>query len=66
MWRCELDDDATEAKVMEGAQKWLAAAKKMKGGENLEAMCYFPVAVNATGEMDVMFVVTGTYFRGVG
>jgi hypothetical protein len=63
MWKCEMDDDASEAQVMEGAQKWLAAAKKIKGAENLEAYVYFPVAVNATGEMDAMFVVQAPTFK---
>ena len=35
MWKCETDDDATEEQVLEGAKKWLAAAKTMKGGANL-------------------------------
>ena len=63
MWRCEMEDDTTEAQVMEGAQKWLAAAKKSKGGENFEVNVLFPIAVNATGEMDVMFVVTAPTFK---
>ena len=63
MWKCEMDDDATEAEIKESAQKWLAAAKKVKGGENLEASVYFPVAVNATGETDLWFVVTTPSFE---
>ena len=63
LWRCEMEDDTTEAQVMEGAQKWLAAVKKIKGGENFEATVLFPIAVNATGEMDAMFVVTAPTFK---
>ena len=63
MWRCEMEDDATEAAVEAGAQKWLKAAKKLNGGENLEAYVYFPVAVNATGEMDMMFIVVAPTFE---
>jgi hypothetical protein len=63
MWRCEMEDDATEAAVEAGAQKWLKAAKKLNGGENLEAYVYFPVAVNATGQMDMMFVVVAPTFE---
>ena len=62
MWRCELDDDATEAQVMKGAQEWLAAAKTMKGGQNLEAYVNFPIAVNATGEMDLVFTLVAPSF----
>jgi hypothetical protein len=63
MWRCEMEDDATEAAVEAGAQKWLKAAKKLNGAENLEAYVYFPVAVNATGQMDMMFVVVAPTFE---
>jgi len=63
MWRCEMDDDASEAAVMAGAAKWLKAARTMKGGENLKAHVYFPVAVNATGEMDAMFIVVAPSFE---
>jgi len=63
MWSCEIEDEATEAQVIEGAQKWLAAAKKIKGGENIEAYVYFPIAVNATSGMDAMFIVTAPTFK---
>jgi len=57
MWMCEMDDDATEEQIEAMAREWLKAAKKIEGGENLEAYVYFPIAVNATGETDAMFVV---------
>ena len=63
MWRCEMDDDATEAQVLAGAAKWLEAAKKVDGGENFQSFVFFPVAVNATGEMDMMYVVTAPSFE---
>ncbi len=63
MWRCELDDDATEEQVMEGAQKWLAAAKTMKGGKNLEAYVYHPVVVNATNQVDLLIVLVAPTFK---
>jgi uncharacterized protein YaaQ len=63
MWRCELDDDASEEQVVEAAEKWLAAAKTMKGGANLEAYVYFPVAVNNNGESDLIFVVVAPSFK---
>jgi G:T-mismatch repair DNA endonuclease (very short patch repair protein) len=63
MWRCELDDDATEEQVEKAAEKWLAAAKTMSGGKNLEAYVYFPVAVNDTGQSDMFFVVRAPTFK---
>jgi G:T-mismatch repair DNA endonuclease (very short patch repair protein) len=63
MWKCELDDDATEEQVEDAARKWLAAAKTMDGGKNFEAYVYFPVAVNASGEHDLIFVVRAPTFK---
>jgi hypothetical protein len=63
MWKGELHDDATEDQVMKGAQKWLASARTMKGGKNLDAYVHFPVAVNAMGEHDAVFVVTAPTFK---
>jgi hypothetical protein len=63
MWKCEMDDDTTEAEVIAMAREWITAAKKVKGGERLEASVYFPVAVNAIGEMDVFFIVTAPTFE---
>lgn len=63
VFSCELDDDATEDQVKAGAAKWLEAAKGMKGGENLEAWVYFPVAVDAMGEFDLLFVVVSPSFE---
>jgi hypothetical protein len=63
IWKCELDDDATEAEVIAMAGKWLNAAKKVKGGERLEAYVYFPVAVAGIGEYDCLFVITAPSFE---
>jgi hypothetical protein len=63
MWKCELDDDATEQDVKAMAAKWLKAAKKLNGGERLEAYVNFPVAVNDTGESDLIFTVTAPSFE---
>ena len=62
MWNCGLEDEATEEQVETGAAKWLAAAKKVDGGENLAVTILFPIAVNATGETDFIFVVTAPTF----
>jgi hypothetical protein len=63
MWKCEMDDDTSEEEVLAMKQEWLKAARKMKGGERLEAYVYFPVAVNASGEADVFFVVVAPTFE---
>lgn len=63
MWKCEIDDDATEAQVEAMAATWLAAAKKVEGGANFKAYVYFPVAVNDTGQSDMFFVVRAPTFK---
>ena len=62
MWKCELMDDTTEEEVIAMAQEWLKAAKTMKGGENFELSLFFPVAVDKTGEIDFLMVVTAPSF----
>lgn len=63
MWQCEMEDGATEQEAKASAAKWLKAAKKLNGAANMDAYVYFPIAVNATGEMDMMFVVTTPTFE---
>jgi hypothetical protein len=63
MWSCSMEDTTTEEQVHEAAKKWLAAAKKIPGGENLKAFVYFPIAVVATGETDFIFMVSAPTFE---
>jgi len=62
MFKCEMDDDASEKDVKAYAAKWLKAAKTMKGGENLEAYVYFPVAVNNMAETDMIITIVAPSF----
>lgn len=62
LFKCEMDDDASEKDVIAFAAKWLKAAKTMKGGENLKAHVFFPVSVNNMGETDMIFAITAPSF----
>ena len=62
MWNCGMEDGVSEADVEKSAAKWLKAVRQLDGGKNLEAMLLFPVAVNATGETDLIFMVTAPTF----
>jgi len=62
VWKCGMNDDATEKSVREHAAEWLKAAKTMKGGKNLKAQVYFPVVISNTGETDMAFAVTAPSF----
>ena len=57
MWKCELDEDVTEQQVLDMAQEWLKAAKTMKGGEQLKAYLYYPIAAKLPGKTDLFFLV---------
>ncbi len=54
---CEEGPDATEEKVEALASNWLKAAKTMKGGAQLKAYVYYPVAAKLPGETDLLFLV---------
>ena len=56
IFRCSQDEDATEKDLEAVASEWLHAAKKMKGGDQLEAYLHFPV-VSQMGELDFLFVI---------
>jgi hypothetical protein len=58
MWNCGMEDDVTEESVEADAAKWLQAVRQIDGGANIEAHILFPVAVNASGETDFVFIVT--------
>jgi hypothetical protein len=62
LFKCEMNDDASEKDVKAFAAKWLKAAKTMKGGENLQAHVFFPVAVNNMGETDMIFAISAPSF----
>lgn len=62
MWNCGMADDVTEEDLEAKGKAWVAAARKVDGGANIEAYVLFPVAVNAAGETDFMFVVTTPTF----
>ena len=61
-WRCEMEEGVTEAEVIAAADEWLKAAKQVEGGKRFRAYVHFPVAVNATGEVDTLFVVVAPTF----
>ena len=61
IFNCEYEGDATEEDVFGMAEKWLAAAKTLKGGENLQIVVRFPVAASVD-DIDFKFVlVTPTF-----
>ena len=62
VWNCGMEEGVTEEDLHAKAKAWVAAARKVDGGENIEVYVLFPVAVNAAGETDFAFVVTTPTF----
>lgn len=63
MWRCEMSDGVTEEQIQAKALEWITETRKLPGGEGLNCFVYFPVAVNATGQIDLILVVTAPSFE---
>jgi len=59
---CEQGDDASEDDVTAVVAEWLAEAKQVKGGENLNAFAMFPVAATM-GAYDLMVIITAPNFE---
>jgi hypothetical protein len=44
VYQCEILDETTEDQIVELAETWVEAARKMKGGEKIEVYVFFPMA----------------------
>jgi len=66
IWRCEIEDGTTEKAIKDHAVKWLAAVRKINGGKDMKASVSFPVAVNGTGEIDMLFTMIAPNFESWG
>ena len=56
VYTCAQMDTASEDDVDTAAEAWLAAAKKVKGGEGLEVVIMYPLAASM-GDSDLLFLV---------
>jgi hypothetical protein len=56
IFNCEYEGEATEDDVLDMAGKWLAAAKTLDGGKNLQVFLRFPVAASVD-DIDFKFVL---------
>ena len=65
MFHCVAEDHATDDALEAITSEWLAAAKKMKGGENLEVFLYFPIATG-TSEHDFSLIMITPDFAQMG
>jgi hypothetical protein len=61
IFNCEYEGDATEDDVAAMASKWLAAAKTLDGGENIDIYLRFPVAASVD-DIDFKFIITAPDF----
>ena len=58
IWHCEMHDDATEEQFLEHTAEWVAAARKLPGGEKMKLSVQFPVAAQPVGDTDVLIIMT--------
>ena len=61
IFNCEYEGDATEDDVFEMSGKWLAAAKTIEGGENIQVVIRFPVAASVD-DIAFKFVIIAPNF----
>ena len=66
VWDCLLKDGVDEAALLEHAPKWLEAARKVDGGENMQGHIFFPVAIPGTAHTDVKVVLHWPSFTEYG
>jgi len=59
--QCQQSDEVSDEKVDAMTVEWLAAAKTVKGGENLQVRLNFPVAAKA-GDVDLVIVLVTPSF----
>lgn len=56
VWKCTAHQGKSDADLEKASSAWLAAAKSMKGGENLEVYHSYPMAADA-GQRGFEFVM---------
>lgn len=56
IFNCEYIGEATEDDVFDMSAKWLAAAKTIKGGKDLQVVVRFPIAASVD-DIDFKFVL---------
>ena len=61
IFNCEYEGEATEDEVWAMSKKWLAAARTLKGGENLQIYLRYPVAASVD-DIDFKFVLVTPNF----
>ncbi len=64
-FECKLVGEHTEEDVLDAAEKWLAAARTMQGGEKMELRILIPQATGS-GEADFFFVLFAPSFAAWG
>ena len=62
IFMCQQDEEASSADIMAVSKTWLDAAKKVKGGENLQVYVRFPIAAQM-GEHDFKFIIAAPNFE---
>ena len=62
VWQCSMTEGTTEVQVEGIAADWLKALKTMPGGANIKVQVVWPVAVDATEDVDFQFMIISPSF----
>jgi hypothetical protein len=66
VWQCEMVEGTTETQVEGIAADWLKALRQMPGGANIKVQVIWPVAVDATEDVDFQFMIISPSFTDWG
>ena len=72
VWKCTRHEGKTDADIEKASSAWLAAAKNMQGGADLEVYHSYPMAANAgVGGFEFVLIAPdpatwGTFMAGYG
>jgi len=61
IYHCMQEEQGSDEELEAIVAEWLAAAKKVKGGENMEMFVYFPVAVDQGDNDFNLMLITPTF-----
>ncbi|MEH6519520.1 MAG: hypothetical protein V7742_22825 [Halioglobus sp.] len=66
IFECEFNGDATASQLLDVTAAWLKAARKTKGGKNIDVAIRFPIAEGGDAGGDFRFVIVAPSFSAWG
>lgn len=60
LWTCTLNDDKTREDLMEASSRWLEAARRNEGGDDVRAFVEYPIAADTVDDFTFVLVLPDT------